>query len=230
MKKILLFAAILILLLCSCNQDSTVAREQYYWMYAHLSEMWAQSLVHGDAEIAFFGDSRIVGADWYSAFPEEKVINLGVGGDRVGNLITRLSQVEILAKSGNLKKCFVAVGGNDCLSSKFDAGVFESEYEELIKKFEGLGITIYVNTIAGVSKQSSSLSESKIDMANDQMARANDIIRSLAEKHGIECIEIAALMNNEDGSLKAQYAVEDGVHFSEEGNQIWFDTLSPYVE
>ena len=51
-------------------------------MYAHLSQMWAQSLEHADAENAFFGDSRVAGADWYSAYPGKKVINLGVGGDR----------------------------------------------------------------------------------------------------------------------------------------------------
>ncbi|MBQ2050046.1 MAG: hypothetical protein II493_06575, partial [Spirochaetales bacterium] len=124
----------------------------------------------------------------------------------------------------------VAVGGNDCLDTKFNPNTFADEYDELLTKLGELGITVYVNTIAGVCNQSSALSEYRIAMANAHMEQANDIIRNLAGKHGAVCIEIAALMDNEDGSLKAQYAVEDGVHFSEEGNQIWFDTLRPFVE
>ena len=231
MKKLfLVFALVLSLIFVSCSQDDKISRESYDIMYAHLSQMWAQSLAHTDAETAFFGDSRVAGADWYSAYPEEKVINLGVGGDRIGNLITRLGQVKTLAGSGSLKRCFVAIGGNDCLSSKFNADKFKEEYDSLLAQLSELGITVYVNTIAGVTSEDTPVSANDAKKANSKIEQANAIIRASAQKYNVVCIEIAALMDNGDGSLKREYASADGVHFSEEGNQIWFDTLRPYVE
>ena len=229
MKRLLPVLIVLIVLLVSCSQDDKVSKDDYYLMYAHLSQMWAQSLEHTDAENAFFGDSRVVGADWYSAYPDKKVINLGVGGDRVGNLITRLGQVEALVKNGSLKRCFVAIGGNDCLDTKFDPDKFEKEYDELLTKLENLGITVYINTIAGLCTQSSILKPSRIDMANEHMARANEIIKTLAGKHKMQVIDVAAAMNNENGTLKAEYCIDDGVHFSEAGNACWFEELKIFV-
>jgi len=39
---------------------------------------------------------------------------------------------------------------------------------------------------------------------------------------------MAALMNNDDGTLKTEYS-SDGIHFSAAGNQLWFDTLQSLV-
>ena len=231
MKKLLPVLFILIVLLfASCSQDKGVSREDYYLMYGHLSDMWAQSLEHTDAENAFFGDSRVVGADWYSAFPEAKVINLGVGGDRVNNLITRFGQIEALVRSGSLKRVFVAIGGNDCLDTKFDSDTFREEYDELLTKLGNLEITVYITTIAGVCKTSSILSDSRIRLSNEHMTTANTIIKELATKHGMTVIDMAAVMNNDDGSLKAEYCVEDGVHFSQAGNTCWFEALGELVK
>ena len=230
MKRIALVLSVLILalFLASCSQD-TVPESTYWLMYSHLSEVWSQSLEHADAEIAFFGDSRVIGADWYSAYPDKKVINLGVGGDRISNLLTRMSQIKILVEKGNLKTCFLAIGGNDCLSSGFNTDTFREEYNTLLTQLQELGITVYVNTIAGVTSEGTSLSEKDASKANSKMAQGNEIIRSLAEEHKLTLIDMAALMNNSDGTLKAAYASSDGVHFSAEGNAFWYETLRPYL-
>ncbi|MBR4120331.1 MAG: hypothetical protein IKT95_01100 [Spirochaetales bacterium] len=230
MKRIALAlsALILALFLASCSQD-TVPESTYWLMYSHLSEVWAQSLEHADAEIAFFGDSRVIGADWYSAYPDKKVINLGVGGDKISNLLLRMNQIKVLAEKGNLKYCFLAIGGNDCLSSKFNTDTFRSEYDTLLTKLQELGITVYVNTIAGVTSEGTSLSEKDAGKANSKMAQGNEIIRDLAQLHGMILIDMAELMNNTDGTLKAAYASPDGVHFSADGNAFWYDTLRPYL-
>ncbi|MBQ7645342.1 MAG: hypothetical protein IJS84_10000, partial [Spirochaetales bacterium] len=70
----------------------------------------------------------------------------------------------------------------------------------------------------------------KTAAANSRIAQINTIIKELAYNHSMKVIDMAALMNGEDGKLIAGYAVEDGVHFSAAGNQLWFDTLRPYVQ
>ena len=225
---ILIFLISLAFLLSGCK-DERNWEDTYRWMYSHLSEVWAQCLEHADAEIAFFGDSRVIGADWYSAYPDKEVINLGVGGDRISNLLTRMSQIKVLAEKGNLKYCFLAIGGNDCLSSKFNTDTFRSEYDTLLSELQKLGITVYVNTIAGVTSEGTSLSGKDAKKANSKIAQGNEIIRALAADHNMTLIDMAALMNNADGRLKSEYASTDGVHFSEAGNSFWYDTLKDYV-
>ena len=228
MKRIALFLipVLLLLMLCvSCSQN--VSPELYYGMYSHLSEVWAQSLAHTDAKVAFFGDSRVIGADWNAAYPDSKVINLGVGGDKVSQLLVRLNQVQVLVQTGQLQCVFLAIGGNDCLGGA-DMNTFRTQYDSLLSSLQDLGLTVYVNTVAAVRE--GALNASRTKKANNLLKQANEIIKELAENHGMEVFDMAALMDGEDGMLKAEYAVEDGVHFCAAGNQLWFDTLRPAVQ
>ncbi len=217
------------ILLCSCSQDDTVSIETYNTMYDHLSQVWAQSLAHADARLAFFGDSRVIGADWYGAYPDSKVVNLGVGGDRIRNLQIRMSQLHTLVSSGQLSCCVLAIGANDCASSSYDSAVFRDEYDALLRELKSLGLTVYVNTIAGVTDEGTTLPSDTAKLVNRHIAEANGIIRELAAVHGLTLIDIASSMNNENGYLKAAYSTPDGVHFSESGYAVWYEALRPFI-
>lgn len=167
---ILIAALLPALLLCSCSQDDTVSIDTYNLMYTHLSQVWAQSLAHADATTAFFGDSRVIGADWYSAYPDSKVVNLGIGGDKVGNLLARMCQISTLAENGRLECVFLAIGGNDCMSKSHDSSVFRSEYETLLSAMQAPGLTVYVNTIAGVTDDGTTLSSETAKLVNGRIA------------------------------------------------------------
>ena len=231
MKRFVLLCALIavFLLAVSCSQDK-IPVSTYYYMYDHLSQVWAQSLAHADAKIAFYGDSRIIGADWNYAYPDSKVINLGVGGDRISNLLTRMPQIRTLTEKGQLECCFLAIGGNDCMSGCYDSTAFRTEYDRLLSELEGLGITVYVNTVAGITDEGSNVSAKTARTVNSRMDEANRIIKELAASHSMTVIDMAALMNTSGGKLKGEFATPDGVHFSEAGNQLWFDTLRPYVQ
>ncbi|MBR0521294.1 MAG: hypothetical protein IJJ95_08180 [Spirochaetales bacterium] len=225
----ILFAAVLSLLfIVSCSQDK-ITLETYNMMYGHISQVWAQSLAHADAKIAFFGDSRVIGADWNAAYPDSKVINLGVGGDKVGNLLARMGQIKTLTESGQLECVFIAIGGNDCMSSKYDSSVFRSEYNTLLSELQALGVTVYVNTVAGITDEGTSVETKTASLVNKRMNEANGIIKELAASYEMQVIDMASLMNNADGRLKKELCTPDGVHFSEAGNNLWFETLRPYV-
>ena len=228
-RKTLFLILITAILLCSCSQDDTVSTETYNLMYTHLSQVWAQSLAHADATTAFFGDSRVIGADWYSAYPDSKVVNLGVGGDRIRNLRIWMSQLYTLVSNGQLSVCFLAIGGNDCMSSFYDSAVFRDEYDALLSELRSLGLTVYVNTIAGITDEGTPISSDTAKLVNDRIAQANEIIKELAASHGMTLIDIASAMNNTDGKLKAIYSTPDGVHFSESGYAVWYEVLRPFI-
>ena len=217
-----------LLFIVSCSQDK-ITLETYNMMYDHISQVWAQSLAHTDAKIAFFGDSRVIGADWNAAYPDSKVINLGVGGDKVGNLLARMGQIKTLNESGQLECVFIAIGGNDCMSNKYDSSVFRSEYNTLLSELHALGLTVYVNTVAGITDEGTSVATKTASLVNKRMNEANGIIKELAASYEMQVIDMASLMNNADGRLKKELCTPDGVHFSEAGNNLWFETLRPYV-
>lgn len=223
---VVLLAIACVTLLASCTEASdTVSKRQYDNLYAHLSNMWAQALSHADAQVAFYGDSRVVGASWNDAYPDAKVVNLGVGGDKVKDLITRLPLLDNL---NCLSTVVLAIGGNDCLSNSFDLRVFESQYDSLLASLKQKGLTVYVNTVAGICIGTAISNQKSIAAANDKIHKANAVIITLAAKYGMTVIDMAQVMDNADFSLKAEYA-SDGVHFNENGNNVWYKTLRPYI-
>ena len=197
----------------------------YLQQYEHIVRMWAQSVEAGDgtAGIAFYGDSRVALADWYSAYPDYDVVNLGIGGDMVEQTLTRLSLLDAF----EVKYCFLAIGGNNALSGSFDTSSFRTNYDKLLTELENRDITVYVNTVAGITKAYASESKSNAGK-NDKIKAVNTIITELATSHNITVIDVASLLNDSDGFLKEEYS-SDGVHFSDAGNKIWFDTLESYV-
>ena len=221
-----LLAIACVALLVSCNDASdTVSKRQYDNLYAHLSYMWAQALSHADATIAFYGDSRVVGASWNDAFADSEVVNLGVGGDKVKDLITRLPLLDNL---NCLSTVVLAIGGNDCLSNSFDIEEFERQYDSLLAALKQKGLTVYVNTVAGICSGTVTSDQKSIASANDKIHKANAVIITLAAKYDMTVIDMAQIMDNADFSLKAEYA-SDGVHFNEAGNEVWYEALRIYI-
>jgi len=219
-KKILpmVLAAILISLSGCSHQDTNFFND-------HIIDMWAQTLEPYSVDIAFFGDSRVVLANWEEAYPDRDIVNLGIGGDVVEGTIQRLRLLRAL----DVKYCFLAIGVNNCNSDSFSEAGFRNNYRILLDGLEDLGITVYVNTIAGVTTANSDFSAALVTRMTNNISVANEIIRDLAESRGLALIDMATGMNNPDGTLKAEYSA-DGIHFSEEGNQFWYDALRPYME
>jgi len=216
---------ILILLLAFLFSLSGCTQDTADMFNDHVIAMWAQTLEPYAVDIAFFGDSRVALADWEHAYPDSDVVNLGIGGDIVEGTIQRLALLEAL----DVKYCFLAIGVNNCAQRSYSAALFRRNYDTLLVGLEDLGITVYVNTIAGVTTDNSNIDSITIDRINTNVNGANAIIRELADTHDMELIEMADKMNNPDGSLKAEYSA-DGVHFSALGNQVWYDSLRTSVE
>jgi lysophospholipase L1-like esterase len=208
----------IIISLSSCSYQDT------NFFNDHIIDMWAQTLEPYSVDIAFFGDSRVALANWEEAYPESDVVNLGIGGDIVEGTIQRLP----LLKALDVKYCFLAIGVNNCNRDNFSEIRFQNNYNILLDGLEELGITVYVNTIAGVTTANSDLDVNWVRRMTNNIADENEIIRDLAENRDVTLIDGATGMNNSDGRLKAPYSV-DGVHFTALGNQFWYDTLNAYV-
>jgi lysophospholipase L1-like esterase len=187
--------------------------------------MWAQTLEPYSVDIAFYGDSRVVLANWEEAYPDGEVVNLGIGGDIVEGTIQRLPLLRAL----DVKYCFLAIGVNNCSRDSFSEVQFRKNYTTLLDGLEELGVTVYVNTIAGVTTANLTFDAALVTKMTNNIVIVNEIIRDLAESRNLTLIEMAIGMNNPDHTLKSDYSL-DGIHFTDSGNQFWYDTLRPYVE
>ena len=220
-KKILpTLLVIFLITLASCSNQ-----EVLYVFNDHYIAMWAQSLEPYSVDIAFYGDSRVVLANWQEAYPNSDVVNLGIGGDTVEGTIQRIPLLEAL----DVKHCFLAIGANNSTKSDFSIARFSNNYHKLLDRLEELGITVYVNTIAGVTAENSEFNATWVANITNNVQAINEFLRNIEESHDVTLIDIAAGMNNADGTLKTDYS-SDGIHFTDAGNQYWFDTLRPYVE
>jgi len=221
-KRNLLILLIVLLALSSCAIEQTSPSSVFN---GHYIEMWAQSLEPYSVDYAFYGDSRVVLADWTAAYPDSDVVNLGIGGDIVEGTIERLPLLEAL----DVKYCFLAIGVNNCSRNDFSEKSFEASYRELLDGLTDLGITVYVQTIAGVTTAHSTFDSAFVEKMSGNIIIANEVIEELAESRDMTIIDMATKMNNVDHTLKSEYSA-DGIHFTSAGNELWFDSLRSFIE
>lgn len=236
MKK-LVYVMILVLavLLCSCTDEVEEYKKAYENMYDHMSTMWASSLEGFKCPIAFYGDSRVAGADWNKLYEDldpqrDMIVNLGIGGDTIERTLQRLPLLDAL----EIEYCFLSIGGNNALSDSYDRTKFRQNYDRLLTELHNRGIKVYAHTIVGITTANSSASAKFVKKKNDKIADANGIMKEVISAHvakgeDIILIDIAAMMNESDGSMKAAYSAE-GVHFTQAGNEYWAGVLKPYVQ
>lgn len=212
-------------LLSGCNESDTVSKKSYDTMYEHLVYCWNQSLEGIHFDNAFFGDSRVIGGDFVGEFKDKSVVNLGVGGDKVNDLINRYG----LIKTVTPKRVFLAIGGNNALSSEYNKDNFVSEYNTLLSLFKNDGFDVVIHNVVGLTTFNSSLDEKEVNEKNLIISEINQIIKSKAEEYKFTFVDIASVMNkNDSNEMKNEYSA-DGVHFNETGFKVWFDCIRELI-
>ena len=214
MKKLILCSLVFILLfsLFSCAPDA-------YFDY----QRWIDENKEKEGDFVFMGDSRVAGFDCTAYFhPENKtVLGLGVGGEIVRGVRKRLDVLEKIRP----EFLFIAIGGNDATSGNFSYETFEDDYRMLLERIIELEVPrAYIQTITGLSNW-------RLLHLNRKIALCNTIIEGLVSEYNSKqtgrfvFLDIASKMNESDGSGIKEYMADDGVHFSEEGNDFWAEYL-----
>ena len=221
MKKLILCSLVFILLfsLFSCAPEGNKIHPDTYFDY----QGWIDENKEKEGDIVFMGDSRVALFDCTAYFhPENKtVLGLGVGGEVVRGVRKRLDVLEKIRP----ESLFIAVGGNDVSYDDFSYETFEDDYRMLLDRIIELEVPrAYIQTITG-------LSNPKHLHLNRKIALCNTIIEGLVSEYNSKhsgrfvFLDIAAEMDESDGKGKNIYMADDGVHFSEEGNDFWAEYL-----
>ncbi len=169
--------------------------------------------------ILFVGSSSIRFWDLSKYFPDRRVINRGFGGSQMVDSLYFADRIVLPYRPETI---VVYAGDNDV-----DRGTAPETVADDFKRF--------------AAKVHAALPETKIIYIAikpslrrwnlyDQMAKANEMIAEFAESDPrITFADIATPMLNEQGTPKPELFIEDGLHLSPAGYDVWTSVIEPLL-
>lgn len=170
--------------------------------------------------ILFVGSSSIRFWSTAERFPGHPVINRGFGGSHISDVNHYLAR--IVLKYAPRAIVYYA-GDNDIADGKTPAQVVE-DYRTFVERVHA---TLPETRIFFIPIKPSL---SRWTMW-PRMAGANAAIRAYSETQALlYYVDTATPMLGEDGSPRPGLFIEDGLHLSAAGYDLWTDILKPYLE
>lgn len=160
-----------------------------------------KSIIPGETDVVFLGDSLTDGCDLSLYYPEYTTLNRGIGADTTVGLEKRLDVSVYAVKP----KVVVMLIGVNNISTMFD------NYEKILISLKE---NLPQSKIILVSLTSMGGTWGK----NNNLAAFNNVkIRALAEKYGFEFVDVyTPLLNFETNEIYEEYT-SDGGHLTHEG-------------
>ena len=175
--------------------------QDYYDSKVTQFEAENKSIVPGETDVVFLGDSLTDGCDLSLYYPEYTTLNRGIGGDTTLGLEKRL---DVSVYAVQPKVVVMLIGANN-FSTMFD------NYEDILISLkenlpESKIILVSLTSMGGTWGK------------NNNLAAFNNVkIKALAEKYGYEFVDVyTPLLNFETNEIYEEYTT-DGGHLTHEG-------------
>jgi len=170
-------------------------------------------------QIVFVGSSTIARWDTARSFPDLKIINRGISGSELADAFHYIDRI-VLPYEPRL--IVVYAGDND-----ISAGWISEQVAVVFEKFtRAVHAKLPQTRILYIAIKPSILRWTQID----RMRSANAIIRAYCERDDrLGFIDFDTLMLGYDERPRRELFVEDGLHLSPLGYQIWTSALRPLL-
>ncbi len=167
--------------------------------------------------IFFLGDSLTEYFDWQARFPEHDVLNLGLSGETVQGLSSRIRR--ILGSATVPDVIFIMTGINNITMEDYD---ILTDYEKILRslKLAYPSTAIIVQSILPASMWADN---SRIEALNQQL-------KELSKKIGLLFLNVYKSFVGGSGSPLTEYLQEDGVHLSEKGYEVWSSKVAEFLD
>ncbi len=169
--------------------------------------------------IVFTGSSSIrLWTDFKSYFPEHNVINTGFGGSETTDL---LFYKDVLIGQYSPKQVFIYEGDNDINSNKPLLYVLNNMISLVFAlQYQGIEDIVIISPKPSIARWQLKESYEKLNEALKTVASIDD---------GVRFADVWTPMLNEDGSLKEDLFIDDGLHMNKKGYDIWIKVIAPLL-
>lgn len=168
-------------------------------------------------KLLFIGDSLTEYYDWVARFPQYEVFNLGISGERVEELYERLPRV--VARVPDVDFIFIMTGTNNIAMEDFD----------ILSAYEGIISLMKKGYKASTIVVQSILPMSLYWIDNRQIQVVNGLLKDLSSKYGAEFLDIYSLFIEHTNKANKLLLLEDGVHISDKGYEVWSAAIEKYL-
>ena len=170
-------------------------------------------------DAVFFGDSITCDGNFDELFPKLKIVNLGVYGDTLGDLLRRAPEV----REQRPKKIFLLGGINSLQDDRLEACV--DQYRELLAALREAcpASEIVVQTVLPVGAEITQ----PLGCSNETIRAFNLRLQALAEEFGLECLDLYSVYEK-DGALDPELT-RDGVHLNFNAYGPWAELLQAMI-
>ena len=213
-----LLAALLLLTACAAPAAPVHSSKE-------AAQVREESLPAGGSEAVFgcdalfFGDSITADSEFDRDLPGLRVVNLGVYGDRLEDLLRRVPQVQAEAPA----RIFLLGGINSLQDDRLEACV--DQYRELLAALREAcpASEIVVQTVLPVGAEITQ----PLGCSNETIRAFNLRLRALAEEFGLECLDLYSAYEK-DGALDPELT-RDGVHLNFNAYGPWAELLQAMI-
>ena len=167
--------------------------------------------------LVFIGDSLTEWYDWQERFPAYRVLNLGISGETVEELLDRRDNIR--SRVGSPDVIFLMTGINDILSERYDiTGSYAEFVRNLATWYKGAKIVVQ--------------SLLPVDMPwiqNDTIRTVNRHLAEIARQQGAVFLDVYGAFTDDNGNPKPGLISDDGVHLSGKGYDVWAKVVEAYL-
>ncbi len=168
----------------------------------------------------FFGDSITTDGDFQDRFPELTVVNLGVYGDTLADLLRRVPQV----RAERPARVFLMGGINSLRNT--NAADCLAQYETLLDALKDAcpEAEIFVQSLLPVSSDIEDL----LGCSNETIRSFNAALEEVAAEKG--CVYVDVWSAYAAGGQMDPGMTRDGLHLNFNAYGPWADLLRPYLD
>lgn len=167
--------------------------------------------------IVFIGDSLTEWFDWQERFPAYRVMNLGISGETVEELLGRRDMIRERVKDPNV--IFLMTGINNLLSERYDITVPYGEFVRNLTTWYK-GATIIVQSLLPVDMPW---------IKNDTIRTINSHLANIAREHDAGYLDVYSHFVDKNGKPGPGLLSDDGVHLAGGGYAVWAKVVEEYL-
>lgn len=159
--------------------------------------------------LVFIGDSLTEWFDWQKRFPGDRVLNLGISGETIEELLDRRDRIREIVKDPDL--VFLMTGINNILMERYD---ITAPCREIVRNCTTWwkGATVVVQSLLPVEMPW---------ISNDIVRDVNRRLEQIAREFGAWYLDVYGVFVDANGGVKAGLLSDDGVHLSNKGYEVW---------